>query len=100
LIPALETEGYSHVYAAGPQKKHGCLIAFKKEMYIKADERMIQYDHQDVRHDGDERARRGCSFRTTNIASLISLETRDGKGIILATTHLFWHPKYGLACYT
>jgi RNA exonuclease NGL2 len=95
LLPVLEGAGYSHHYAVGPMKKHGCLIAFNKNEYIKIAERLVEYDEQDVRQDGEERARRGSSFRTKNIALLMALRSSsdDSEGVIVATTHLFWHPK-------
>ena len=96
-LPLLEDAGYSHTYAVGPKKKHGCLIAYSRDKFTKVDERVVLYDEAEVRTDGDDRARRGCSFRTNNIGSMLALRRNDveGKGIIVATTHLFWHPKYG-----
>lgn len=96
LLPVLDGAGYAWVYKAGPRKKHGCLIAYRKEAYTLADEEVVLYDEQDVREDGSDRARRGSSFRTKNIASLVRLR-RSGttsEGLIVATTHLFWHPSY------
>lgn len=94
LLPILDRAGYAWVYKAGPRKKHGCLVAYRKEAYTLADEEVVLYDEQDVREDGSDRARRGSSFRTKNIASLVRLR-RSGttsEGLIVATTHLFWHP--------
>ncbi|KAJ7487688.1 Endonuclease/exonuclease/phosphatase [Mycena galericulata] len=95
LMPALEAADYQAHYCAGPAKKHGCLVAFKKT-YTKVEERLIHYDEQHVRSEGDERARRGASFRTKNIGSLIALKNsaKDGEGVVIGTTHLFWHPRY------
>ncbi|EPQ60717.1 Endonuclease/exonuclease/phosphatase [Gloeophyllum trabeum ATCC 11539] len=96
LLPVLEALDYAYTYAAGPRKLHGCLIAYKKDKYEKVAEKVIEYDQEDVRKDGEERARRGSSFRTKNIANLVALEglESDCAGIIVATTHLFWHPRY------
>ncbi|KAJ7293660.1 Endonuclease/exonuclease/phosphatase [Mycena rebaudengoi] len=95
LLPTLEAAGYAHHYAAGPGKKHGCLVAFKKN-YSKVEERLIHYDEKHVRSEGEENARRGCSFRTRNIGSLIALKdsNHENEGVVIGTTHLFWHPKY------
>ncbi|KAJ7492540.1 Endonuclease/exonuclease/phosphatase [Mycena latifolia] len=95
LLPVLAAAGYNHHYAAGPGKKHGCLIAFK-DNYTKLEERLIHYDEQHVRSEGDENTRRGSSFRTRNIGSLVALKnlSHDGEGVVIGTTHLFWHPKY------
>ncbi|KAF8216137.1 Endonuclease/exonuclease/phosphatase [Mycena galopus ATCC 62051] len=94
LLPALEAQ-YNHHYVAGPGKKHGCLIAFKKT-YTKLEERVIHYDEQHVRSEGDEHTRRGSSFRTRNIGSIVALKNlaNDGEGVVIGTTHLFWHPRY------
>jgi RNA exonuclease NGL2 len=95
LLPVLADAGYSHKYAAGPMKKHGCLIAYGKDKFTKVDEKVVYYDDEVVRTIGDDRARRGCSFRTKNIGSILALKANDAesKGIVVATTHLFWHPK-------
>ena len=94
LLPVLEEAGYSHVFAAGPKKKHGCLIAYVKAKYTKIEERTVHFDEQEIRLDGDDRARRGSSFRTKNIGFIVALREADTqRGVIVATTHLFWHPK-------
>ena len=95
LLPVIERASYSYTYAAGPGKKHGCLIAYNKDKFTKVNERVVRYDEEEIRGDGDDRARRGCSFRTKNIGSLLALKRNnvESNGIIVATTHLFWHPK-------
>ncbi|OCH95803.1 Endonuclease/exonuclease/phosphatase [Obba rivulosa] len=97
LLPILEKAGYSTVFKAGPRKKHGCLIAFDKGKYTCSREAMVLYDEQPVRDDGSNRARVGSSFRTKNVANLVALR-RSGTedGVIVATTHLFWHPSVHL----
>ncbi|KAF8078530.1 Endonuclease/exonuclease/phosphatase [Lyophyllum atratum] len=96
LLPALENAGYAHNYAAGPGKMHGCLIAFKEELYTMLSAKTIHYDAEEIRSDGDEKGRRGKSFHTRNIGSLVSLQSKsaENEGVIIATTHLFWHPRY------
>ncbi|PIL31576.1 hypothetical protein GSI_06278 [Ganoderma sinense ZZ0214-1] len=95
LFPQLEKAGYAWVYAAGPRKKHGCLIAYRKDAYQCVRQKVVAYDDQEVRSEGDGQARRGSSFRTKNIGSLVALRRLQGDdGIIIATTHLFWHPAY------
>ncbi|KAK1232702.1 RNA exonuclease ngl2 [Marasmius sp. AFHP31] len=94
LLPILEKAGYTHRYASGPRKLHGCLIAYKRDLYELAGQRTIFYDEQEVRTDGEEDCRRGSSFRTKNIGHIISLRNKkNNQGVITATTHLFWHPK-------
>ncbi|KAI0788545.1 Endonuclease/exonuclease/phosphatase [Abortiporus biennis] len=94
LFPVLEEAGYALNYATGPRKHHGCLIAYKKDIFEQIQERKIQYDLQEVHEEGTERARRGSSFVTRNIAFMLALRRSKGEddGIIIATTHLFWHP--------
>ncbi|KII93561.1 hypothetical protein PLICRDRAFT_35787 [Plicaturopsis crispa FD-325 SS-3] len=99
LLPVLSAAGYAFTYAAGPSKKHGCLVAYRKSAYEAIGEKMVQYDEQEVRQDNDsgsgERRRRGMSFKTKNIASLVALrKIGTEEGFIMATTHLFWHPRY------
>ena len=94
LLPVLEEAKYACVYAAGPRKKHGCLIAYRKDAYECIRQRVVMYDEESVRPEGDENARRGMSFRTKNICSIVALRQRapGTDGVIVATTHLFWHP--------
>ncbi|KAI0002109.1 Endonuclease/exonuclease/phosphatase [Russula vinacea] len=96
LIPVLEGANYDHVYASGPGKKHGCLIGFRKDSLGIRDQFVLHYDDTDTRADGTELSRKGVSFRTKNIANVVTLERlgQPGEGFIVATTHLFWHPSY------
>ncbi|KAL4064917.1 Endonuclease/exonuclease/phosphatase [Scleroderma yunnanense] len=97
LLPVLESAGYSHSYAAGPLKPHGCLIAFKRDAFRNINEKVIQYDNIEVREDTagvSLEARIASTHRTKNIGFLVALErvAPERKGYIVATTHLFWHP--------
>ncbi|KAI5124636.1 hypothetical protein M0805_004245 [Coniferiporia weirii] len=95
--PALQSADYAFTYSSGPRKKHGCIIAYREDVYEKVAEQTIFYDDVEVRSDGpSERARRGSSFRTRNIGLIVSLKRRgsEGEHVVVATTHLFWHPKY------
>ncbi|KAG6820113.1 hypothetical protein H0H93_005260 [Arthromyces matolae] len=96
LLPVLKNAGYSHHYASGPGKKHGCLVAFKEDIYKINSSKTVFYDNEEIRDTGDDVARRGKTFHTRNIGSLVSLESKiagKAEGVIIATTHLFWHPK-------
>lgn len=94
LLPMLESAGYSHHYASGPRKLHGCLVAFKKTLYSLVAERTIFYDDQSVGEDSKS-SRIGSSFVTRNIGNLVALQSNDNEkeGLIVATSHLFWHPR-------
>ncbi|KAF8507186.1 Endonuclease/exonuclease/phosphatase [Russula emetica] len=97
LIPVLEEANYGHVYAAGPRKKHGCLIGFRKDLLAIRDQFILHYDDIDIRNDhGTGLSSKGLSFRTKNIANIVALERlgQPSEGYIVATTHLFWHPSY------
>lgn len=97
LLPVLEKAGYGHRYASGPFKKHGCLIAFKTSLYSAAvAEKTIFYDDEDVNAEGSDAQRIGKSFKTKNIALIVGLQRLENpnSGLIVATTHLFWHPRY------
>ncbi|THH34136.1 hypothetical protein EUX98_g191 [Antrodiella citrinella] len=99
LFPVLKEAGYNHVYKAGPQKKHGCLIAFRSEVLELYAQKQIPYDDHEVHPDAPVTTpfvkRCGSSFRTKNIANLVALKWKDSEdGVIVATTHLFWHPSY------
>ncbi|KAF8807491.1 Endonuclease/exonuclease/phosphatase [Phlegmacium glaucopus] len=95
LVPMLEKAGYAHHYGSGPGKKHGCMIAFKKNLFSMVSDRMIYYDQYVPMDDA------GCSltrntFKTRNIGLVVALRSlnQENEGLIVATTHLFWHPKY------
>jgi RNA exonuclease NGL2 len=64
-------------------------------MFRQTGKRVIFYDEAFVRGEGDEAFRKGLSFRTKNIALMITLERLDRPRTryVVATTHLFWHPR-------
>nr|GAT54910.1 predicted protein [Mycena chlorophos] len=96
LLPPLQSKYTTH-YTAGPGKKHGCMILFKKDGFEKQSERLVQYDQEEIRDEGSDAFRRGLSFKTRNIASIVALKNRSKsgpEGVIVGTTHAFWHPKY------
>ncbi|KAG1826035.1 endonuclease exonuclease phosphatase [Suillus subaureus] len=97
LSPVLEQAGYSSAYATGPGKQHGCLIAYKQNKYNRLGELVIEYDKQEVREDSSlPAARIGSSRITKNIGFMVALGEAgtDHQGVIIATTHLFWHPAF------
>jgi len=97
LSSTLEQAGYSFAYAAGPGKQHGCLIAYKQDKYSRVDELIIEYDKQEVHEDSSHPATRiGSSRITKNIGFMVALAEvgADHQGVIIATTHLFWHPAF------
>ena len=83
------------MYKAGNRKKHGSVIAYRKDQFEAIGDRRVLYDEEEVRTTGGEKTRRGSSFFTKNIGNLVALQRLDdqNEGLIVATTHLFWHPR-------
>ncbi|KAF8560438.1 endonuclease exonuclease phosphatase [Imleria badia] len=100
LLPALDLAGYAYSYASGPDKPHGCLIAYKNTIFRSIHEATIEYDKLEAKRNPElsTQARIGSSHRTRNIANILALQSIDPEsqvqGYIIATTHLFWHPAY------
>jgi RNA exonuclease NGL2 len=96
LTPVIKKAGYKMIYKAGHRKKHGLLIAYRDAKYSQISDRVVFYDEEEVRDGEGERYRRGSSIWTKNIGSLAALKSEGSEenGLIIATTHLFWHPRY------
>lgn len=112
--PNLQQSGRNYIYAKGYQEKqHGLMIAWRtqeKGMGSDAavfeeepvDSKVIFFDRESVDTDFDnkiEGQRLALSRVTRNIALFVALRFKDQskkgpKGIILSTTHLFWHPMH------
>lgn len=90
LAPSLQDAGFDYVYSSGAGKQHGCAIVFKQAQFSPIANKTVVYDDEDV---GSER-KTGLSFKTRNIALLLALKASSGQSVIVATTHLFWHPSY------
>jgi RNA exonuclease NGL2 len=90
----LENAGYDHCYGSGPGKMHGCMIAFKKNLYSMVSDKVVYYDRS-IPMDNDSGSLTRNTFKTRNIGLLVALQSRnqESEGLIVATTHLFWHPK-------
>lgn len=81
LQPFLDDLGYAFQYAAGPNKKHGLMIAYKKSLFILVDQHTVQYDDYQF-----ESARGGVSYRTTNIGFVVALKLTTGDaGVVVAS---------------
>ena len=78
---------------------------FRKSAFELVDKRVVMYDEENVRPEvinmaeGEtepaHRKARASTRVTKHIANLIALKSLDGvdNGVIVATTHLFWHPR-------
>lgn len=103
LLPAVSSR-YTHIYAAGRNKAHGCMMLLRKDLLEEVSHRVVYYDEEDVRQgslEGMDDAtaqlwRRGMSRVTKNIGLIAAIKRKNdpGAGYIFATTHLFWHPAY------
>ncbi|GAK64207.1 endonuclease/exonuclease/phosphatase [Moesziomyces antarcticus] len=100
----LDKDGFSYVYEKGyRQKQHGLLVAWRRDLFGEsAHKRMtIDLDAESVSAPS-EPIRTACSRVTRNVGLFVALTLRDSAtgdagakpGIIVATTHLFWHPMH------
>lgn len=105
---------YSSVRANGPGKLHGLVILFREDRFRVKEKKVVNYDLSEISALDDSaspsdlatdatpnqkqsrRKARGGTRLTRNIGLIVSLERIDkpGSGVIIATTHLFWHPQY------
>lgn len=94
LLPPLHNASYAETYAAGLDKRHGCMIVHRDTIFEKIDQTTVHYDDLCVREAENEHQRKGSSRRTRNIGLIVGLRHRDlpDRGYVVATTHLFWHP--------
>ncbi|KAK0545002.1 RNA exonuclease ngl2, partial [Tilletia horrida] len=107
---ALRHHGYAYEYQRGYRvKKHGLAIVWRTiarpgspgAVFAAepAGRALLYLDHASV-SDGDStdetgRRRTACSRETRNIALFVAIRFADRKGgLIVATTHTFWHPKH------
>jgi len=70
------------------------MIAFKKKLYSMVSDKVVYYDRY-IPMDNDSGSLTRNTFKTRNIGLLVALQSRnqESEGLIVATTHLFWHPK-------
>lgn len=85
------------IEARGVGKAHGCVVLYKRSRFDAAAQLVISLDDEDLSPEAaSESARRGISRQTKNIALGVALGEKEnpGKGVIVVTTHLFWHPRF------
>lgn len=90
-----EKMGYESQFHRSATKNHGVAIAWKREYFQMTDKMLIDYD-KERSNDIEPRT------TTKNIGMILSLKFTDKvlqmypysskNGIIIGTTHLFWHP--------
>lgn len=122
--PNLIKSGRRYVYAKGYNaKQHGLMVAWRTEPGATgaqatlfeeqpAASKVIFFDRENAdAHPGKAGSRSALSRVTRNIALFVALpfKKQDGDaqhhakgpaGIIVATTHLFWHPMHAVSCPT
>lgn len=98
----LRKAGYSYAFSKGySQKQHGLMLAWRSSAPAHGPPRAL-FEREPVSqstffYDDAELSpgRSGSSRITRNIAFFAALKYRDREGgIVLATTHLFWHPMH------
>lgn len=102
--PNIEQSGRRYIYNKGYEsKQHGLMISWRVSPQKNdrltfqekaAGSKTIYLDKEDI--SSQSKGRRGLSIVTRNIALFAALaySSDTTKGIIVATTHLFWHPMY------
>lgn len=101
--PMINKDGFSYVYEKGyRQKQHGLLIAWRKDLFGSNAYRQLAVDlDAESIADKSQPMRTACSRITRNIGLFVALQaqskaedTNAAHGMIIATTHLFWHPMH------
>ncbi|WVF70931.1 hypothetical protein IAT40_005726 [Kwoniella sp. CBS 6097] len=112
---------HDYVKGSGPGKQHGLVIFYRSPRFIVRASKLIHLDLEELSPapntntntntnmytnakvgSGDDdnaesaRKRRGGSRQTKNVGLIVALQDvqNEKRGIVVATTHLFWHPKY------
>lgn len=82
----LSKHGYDSVFSTYEGKNHGLMCAWKKDMFEFENKQAIEYDHVIMEN-------LPVQFKTRNTGLIVQLKHAvTAKTIIVATTHLFWHP--------
>jgi RNA exonuclease NGL2 len=83
---------YEYSFASGIGKQHGCAILYRNTLFTKIDQRIVYYDEERL----NAQRHSDASFLTRNVALIVALQNKslpEAHGLIVATTHLFWHPR-------
>lgn len=93
--PEFHKMGYNSLYHRSGAKNHGVAVVFKRQMFDSNHHLFIDYDSTET---GETRN----ATKTQNVGLLVYLNFRPEilqshpkitkHGIIIGTTHLFWHP--------
>ncbi|EER33961.1 hypothetical protein CTRG_02779 [Candida tropicalis MYA-3404] len=97
-----EKLGYGSKFYRYNTKNHGCVIVFRQSLFDCKNQSFIKLD-QDLNQTDDEKKLPDARIATNNIGFMVYLEFQpkfvkqypvleNANGIIIGTTHLFWHP--------
>ncbi|KAK9459275.1 Endonuclease/exonuclease/phosphatase [Lipomyces oligophaga] len=97
-VPQLLALGFQTMFHRGARKNHGLLICWKSNLFTLSKYHQLDYDSDtgyDI-PDGFNKPAKPQSV-TRNVALIVALEFKNRSastpaGVIVATTHLFWHP--------
>lgn len=78
----LAQKGMHMCFHAREGKAHGCLLAWDKSMFELVETKKILHDDADQKFQSI----------TGNIAIAVKLKRSNGEELVLATSHLYWHP--------
>ncbi|WVQ76964.1 hypothetical protein IAR50_006643 [Cryptococcus sp. DSM 104548] len=92
---------HDFIKGTGPYKSHGLVILYNTLKFSAPHSELVHLDFEDL-HPSSEptddlqemKRRKGGSRQTKNVGLIAGLRGKDGSGIVVATTHLFWHPMY------
>ncbi|WWC66121.1 uncharacterized protein I206_100021 [Kwoniella pini CBS 10737] len=94
---------HTPIKGSGPGKLHGLVIFYRTSKFFVRASKLLHLDEEPllplVTDESEEQIgprQRGGSRQTKNVGLIAALEEvdGDGRGIVVTTTHLFWHPKY------
>uniref|UniRef100_A0A060TH88 ARAD1D36850p n=1 Tax=Blastobotrys adeninivorans TaxID=409370 RepID=A0A060TH88_BLAAD len=85
--PELEKLGMECQFTTFPGKAHGQIIAFNKKIFRPFAGSLFKYDEIE-----SGKAPRQCPTRNTGMVLALEFADAPGKGVVIGTTHMFWHP--------
>jgi RNA exonuclease NGL2 len=86
-VPTLENLGHQALFSSYPKKRHGLVISFNSSIFEAVERKTIIYDEQI--NEGVPK-----QIQSKNNGMLVALKyIGRNDGVILGTTHMFWHPK-------
>lgn len=100
-VPICNKLGLEAHFSTYPDKHHGLVIAYKAKYFALKEKKEIFYDGLPTASDGTSSLVPMNSLLTKNTGVIVALEIKkdetcthetNNEGIVIATTHLYWHP--------